>query len=79
MAIKDSFTAADWGRVVGAPMLAGIAVTAAEPGGLCGALRESMAAAGALRTGDRRRQPADQGGRSPPTRPPRGATWRVAC
>jgi hypothetical protein len=32
-------------------MLAGIAVTAAEPGGLWGAVRESAAAAGALRTG----------------------------
>ncbi|MFO1141302.1 MAG: hypothetical protein U1E59_02750 [Amaricoccus sp.] len=51
MTIKDSFAAADWGRVVAAPMLAGIAVTAAEPSGLFGALRESMAAAGALRTG----------------------------
>jgi hypothetical protein len=51
MAIRDSFSAADWARVVGAPMLAGIAVTAAEPGGLWGAVRESAAAAGALRTG----------------------------
>ena len=40
---------ADWGRVVGAPMLAGIAVTAAEPGGLWGAVKESAATAGALR------------------------------
>jgi hypothetical protein len=51
MAIRDSFSPADWARVVGAPMLAGIAVTAAEPGGLWGAVRESAAAAGALRTG----------------------------
>ncbi len=51
MAIRDSFAAADWARVVGAPMLAGIAVTAAEPGGLWGAVRESAAAAGALRSG----------------------------
>lgn len=51
MSLKDSFTPEEWGRVVGAPMLAGIAVTAAEPGGLWGAVKESMAVAGALREG----------------------------
>lgn len=51
MSLKDSFAPEDWARVVGAPMLAGIAVTAAEPGGLWGAVRESVAVAGALRTG----------------------------
>ncbi len=51
MALKDSFAPEDWARVVGAPMLAGIAVTAAEPGGLWGAVRESTAVAGALRQG----------------------------
>ncbi len=49
MALKDSFAPEDWARVVGAPMLAGIAVTAAEPGGLWGAVKESTAVAGALR------------------------------
>ncbi len=48
MALKDSFTPEEWARVVGAPMLAGIAVTAAEPGGLWGAVKESAAVAGAL-------------------------------
>ena len=51
MSLKDSFAPEDWARVVGAPMLAGIAVTAAEPGGLWGAVKESMAVAGALREG----------------------------
>jgi hypothetical protein len=51
MAFKDNFAPEDWARVVGAPMLAGIAVTAAAPGGLWGAVRESTAAAGALRAG----------------------------
>ncbi len=51
MGLKDSFAPEDWARVVGAPMLAGIAVTAAEPGGLWGALKESMAVAGAVRQG----------------------------
>ena len=51
MSLKDSFAPEEWARVVGAPMLAGIAVTAAEPGGLWGAVKESMAVAGALREG----------------------------
>ncbi len=49
MAAKDAFTAEEWARVVAAPMLAGIAVTAAEPGGLWGAVKESVAVAGAVR------------------------------
>jgi hypothetical protein len=49
MSLKDAFTAEEWARVVGAPMLAGIAVTAADPGGLWGAVRESVAVAGAVR------------------------------
>ena len=49
MGFKDVFAPEDWARVVGAPMLAGIAVTAAEPGGLWGAVKESAAVAGALR------------------------------
>ncbi len=48
MAWKDTF-GSDWERVVGAPMLAGIAVTAAEPGGLFGAIKESFAVASAMR------------------------------
>jgi hypothetical protein len=51
MAFKDEFAPEDWARVVGAPMLAGMAVTAADPGGLWGAVRESAATAGALRAG----------------------------
>ena len=48
MGLEESFTAEEWARVVGAPMLAGIAVTAAEPGGLWGAVKESAAVAGAM-------------------------------
>jgi hypothetical protein len=51
MAVKDGFTAEEWARLVGAPMLAGIAVTAADPGGLWGAVKESVAVAGAVREG----------------------------
>lgn len=48
MSIKDSFTPEEWTRLLGAPMIAGIAVTAAEPGGLWGAVKESIAVAGAI-------------------------------
>ncbi len=48
MSLKDNFTPEEWARVVGAPVLAGIAVTAAEPGGLWSAVKESAAVAGAL-------------------------------
>lgn len=48
MSLKDAFAPEDWARVVGAPMLAGIAVTAADPGGLWGAVKESAAVAGVI-------------------------------
>ena len=59
MAVKDSFAPEEWARIVGAPMLAGIAVTAAEPGGLWGAVKEGTATASALRAGA---DPAAEGG-----------------
>lgn len=52
MGLKDQFTDEEWGRVVGAPMLAGIAVTAADPGGLWGALKESTAVASSVARSD---------------------------
>ncbi len=48
MASRENFTEEEWSRVVGAPMLAGIAVTAADPGGLWGAIKESTAVAGSI-------------------------------
>jgi hypothetical protein len=48
MRIREAFADDEWARVVGAPMLAGIAVTAADPGGLWGAVKESVAVAGAV-------------------------------
>ncbi len=51
MSLKEAFTAEEWARVVAAPMLAGIAVTAADPGGLWGAVKESVAVAGAVAKG----------------------------
>jgi hypothetical protein len=49
MGFRQVFAPEEWARVVGAPMLAAIAVTAAEPGGLWGAVKEGAAVAGALR------------------------------
>lgn len=48
MSVRDQYAPQDWARVVGAPMLAGIAVTAADPGGLWGAVKESAAVAGTI-------------------------------
>jgi hypothetical protein len=48
MADKSNFTAEEWKRLIEAPMLAAIAVTAADPSGLWGTLKESIAAGGAL-------------------------------
>lgn len=43
MADKSSFTAEEWAQLLEAPMLAGMAVSAAEPSGLFGMLKESFA------------------------------------
>jgi hypothetical protein len=51
MTVKERFAPDEWARIVGAPMLAGIAVTAADPGGLWGAVKEGTATASALRAG----------------------------
>lgn len=44
----DAFDPADRPRIAALPMLVGMAVTAADPGGLWGAIKESTAMAGAL-------------------------------
>ena len=48
MADKASFTADEWQQLLASPMLASMAVTAAEPSGLWGMLKESFAAGGTL-------------------------------
>jgi hypothetical protein len=48
MANKASFTPEEWKQLLEAPMLASMAVTAAEPSGLWGMLKESFAAGGML-------------------------------
>jgi len=48
MANKADFSAEQWNQLLESPMLASIAVTAAEPSGLWGMLQESFAAGGRL-------------------------------
>ena len=48
MADKASFTPEEWARVVASPMVAGMAITAADPSGLWGLLKEAMSGGWAL-------------------------------
>ena len=48
MASKASFTPDEWGRVLASPMVAGMAITAADPSGLWGLMKEGMAGGWAL-------------------------------
>jgi hypothetical protein len=45
---KADFTSDEWSKILTAPMLAGMAVTIAEPSGLFGMLKEGMASAHAV-------------------------------
>jgi hypothetical protein len=48
MANKQNFTPEEWGQVLESIMLAGIAVSAADPNGLWGTLREAFAGSSAV-------------------------------
>ena len=48
MASKANFTPEEWARVLTAPMVTGMAITAADPSGLWGLLQESMSSGWAL-------------------------------
>ena len=48
MADKSSFTTEEWALLLKSPMIAGMAITAADPGGLWGLLKESFAGGEAL-------------------------------
>jgi hypothetical protein len=48
MASKASFTTEEWGRLLASPMVAGMAITAADPSGVWGLLKEGMAGGWAL-------------------------------
>lgn len=57
MASKTTFTDEEWRRLLQSPMIASMAVTAADPSGLWGMLKEGFAASSALA-----RAKADAGG-----------------
>lgn len=48
MATKSSFTADEWSKLLSSPMVAGMAITAADPSGVWGLLKEGMAGSWAL-------------------------------
>ena len=48
MAMKSDFTAEEWGKLLSSPMIAGMAITAADPGGVWGLIKEGMASGWAL-------------------------------
>jgi len=48
MADKSTFTAEEWNRLLSSPMVAGMAITAADPSGVWGLLKEGMAGGWAL-------------------------------
>src|SRR5262245_26341818 len=48
MATEANFTPDEWKAILGSPMLAGMAVTLAEPSGLWGTMKEGMASGYAL-------------------------------
>jgi hypothetical protein len=48
MATKADFTPEEWKLLLQSPLIAGVAISAADPSGLTGMMRESMASARAL-------------------------------
>ena len=48
MATKANFTTDEWKMIIGSPMLAGMAVSLAEPSGIWGMMKEGMASGSAL-------------------------------
>ncbi len=48
MATKADFTTDEWKLLLQSPLVAGVAISAADPSGLIGMMRESMASARAL-------------------------------
>jgi hypothetical protein len=48
MATRSNFTHDEWSRLLSSPMIAGMAITAADPSGVWGLLKEGMAGGWAL-------------------------------
>jgi hypothetical protein len=65
MATKADFTPDEWKLLLQSPLIAGVAISAADPSGLIGMMRESMASARGAHSGQDRseRGCARQGGR----------------
>lgn len=55
MATKQSFTPEEWTKILGSVMLAGMAVSAADPSGLWGTVKEAVASRSVL--GESKRDP----------------------
>ncbi len=52
MANEQSFTQEEWTKLLQSPMLVGVAVSAAEPSGIWGMLKEAVASGSALASAD---------------------------
>ena len=48
MATKSDFTSQEWGKLLASPMVAGMAIPAADPSGVWGLIKEGMAGGWAL-------------------------------
>jgi hypothetical protein len=48
MAIRSNFTSEEWSKLLSSPMIAGMAITAADPSGVWGLIKEGMASGWAL-------------------------------
>ena len=48
MALKSDFTSHEWGKLLASPMVAGMAITAADPSGVWGLIKEGTAGGWAL-------------------------------
>ena len=57
MASKVDFTTDEWARLLSSPMVAGMAVTAADPSGVWGLLKEGMASSWSLLEARQNAQP----------------------
>ncbi|WP_245317843.1 hypothetical protein [Ensifer sp. 1H6] len=71
MADKSAFTPEEWTLLLESVMMAGIAVTAAEPSGLWGMLKEGLANSRALLQAKTMPRPVRSSKRSSPTSKPR--------
>jgi hypothetical protein len=51
MSVQDAYSHEEWSRIIQSPIMAGFAITAADPGGLLAAVQEAggIATAGAAR------------------------------